>query len=258
MAPRHKTSQAERQILAGGRAESLRVGSGRLAVWSWGEGSAVLLVHGWGSRGARLGSFVEPLVAAGYSVVAFDAPGHGDSSGRLSSLPQFVEAVLAVSRAQPPVHGVIAHSMGGAAAALAIGRGLEVERAVFLAPAANPGAYSRWFAELLGIPAGIRERMERRFERQFGFRWEEFNVARAVASFATPLLIFHDREDREVPWSDGESIARAWPDAKLVTTEGLGHTKIVHDPEVVARTVAFVSEGAAERRRQAGRAFYQA
>jgi pimeloyl-ACP methyl ester carboxylesterase len=239
--PRHKTSPVERQLLESGRSEAIPMGSGKLATWSWGEGPAVLLVHGWGSRGARLGSFVEPLVAAGYTAVAFDAPGHGSSSGRLSSLPQFIEAVLAVSRAHGPFAAVIAHSMGGAATALAVGRGLDLERAAFLAPASNPGNYSRRFAEVLGIPARIRERMEKRFERQFGFRWEEFDVPSRVASFSAPLLVIHDREDREVSWNDGAVIARAWPGAQFVTTQGLGHTRIVHDPEVVERVLAFLA-----------------
>ena len=212
----------------------------------------MLLVHGWGSRGARLGSFVHPLVSSGYSVVTFDAPGHGESSGRLSSLPQFVEALLAVAETRDSIHGVVAHSMGGASTALAMGRGLEAERAVFLAPAANPGAYTRYFADMLGIPEHIRTRMEQLFERQFGFRWEEFNVSRGVSSYATPLLVFHDRDDREVAWTDGESIARAWPGAELVETRGLGHTKIVHDPDIVRRAVAFLDSRATALGREAG------
>src|SRR5262245_65492291 len=127
--------------------------------------------------------------------------------------------------------------MGGAVTALAMARGLEAERVVFLAPAANPGAYTRLFAETLGISPEISAQMERRFEQQFGFRWEEFDVTRCISSYSTPLLVFHDREDREVAWTDGESIARAWPGAELVTTSGLGHTRIVHDADIVRRAV---------------------
>src|SRR5262245_2710062 len=82
--PRHKTSDAERKLLAAGARRRLRAGSSDIATWTWGEGPTMVLVHGWGSRGARLGSFVEPLVSSGYSVVTFDSPAHGDSSGRLS------------------------------------------------------------------------------------------------------------------------------------------------------------------------------
>src|SRR6185295_4257728 len=96
--PRHQDSPEEREAIA--RAEPLHLSlDGRpLAAWRWGHGPAVLLVHGWGSRGSRLGSFVTPLTAAGYSVVAFDAPGHGASAGRLSSLPQFISAIERLGR----------------------------------------------------------------------------------------------------------------------------------------------------------------
>ena len=45
----------------------------------WGDGPVVYLVHGWGGRGSQLASFVEPLLVAGFRVVMFDAPAHGDS-----------------------------------------------------------------------------------------------------------------------------------------------------------------------------------
>lgn len=242
LAPRRRTSDFERQVLGSGRLRFLKTTSGRLATWRWGDGPTILLVHGWGSRGARLGSFVEPIVAAGCSAVTFDAPGHGESAGRLSSLPQFLEALSAVASALGPVRAVVAHSMGGAAAALAMARGLRAERAVFLAPAAHPGAFSRRFAEMLAISPAVRELMEQRLERKFGFRWDEFDVPPRVTSLAMPLLVFHDRDDTDVAWSDGDSIARAWPGAQLVTTHGLGHRRIVHDPQVVSQAVSFLFE----------------
>lgn len=248
LAPRRRTSDFERQVLGTGRLRFLKTASGRLATWRWGDGPAILLVHGWGSRGARLGSFVEPIVAAGCSAVTFDAPGHGESGGRLSSLPQFLEALSAVASAYGPVRAVVAHSMGGAAAALAMARGLRAERAVFLAPAAHPGAFSRRFAEMLAISPAVRELMEQRLERQFGFRWDEFDVPPRVTSFAVPLLVFHDRDDTDVAWSDGDSIARAWPGAQLVTTQGLGHRRIVHDPQIVSQAISFLFEEVVSRK----------
>jgi pimeloyl-ACP methyl ester carboxylesterase len=119
-------------------------------------------------------------------------------------------------------------------------RGLILERAVFLAPAANPGNYTRQFADVLGLPDHVIEKMKRRFERRFGFRWGEFAVPDAVTGFTAPLLVFHDREDREVPWSDGDAIAKAWPGARLVTTTGLGHTRIVQDPSVIDTALEFL------------------
>jgi pimeloyl-ACP methyl ester carboxylesterase len=222
-------------------------------VWRLGRGPVVLLVHGWGSRGARLGSFVAPLTAAGFSVVTFDAPGHGASAGRLSSLPQFIAAIREIADRLGPVEAVVAHSMGGAATTLAAARGFSLRRAVFVAPAADPAGYSERFASLLGLPPAVLSRMKQGLERRFGMTWKDFDVLAAASRLQASLLVFHDRDDRDVALADGEAIAAAWPGARLVTTTGLGHRRIVHDPEVVSEAVAFLT-GAETANRISGRA----
>lgn len=57
------------------------------------------------------------------------------------------------------------------------------------------------------------------------------------------LLLFHDRDDAEVPWDNGASLARSWPGAVLVTTDGLGHHRIAREPSVVAAAVQFMAAG---------------
>ncbi len=250
--PGHKGSESERAALATGQKIDLSLNGQRLAVWRWGQGPAVLLVHGWGSRGARLASFVAPLTEAGLSVVAFDAPGHGASAGKLSSLPQFISAIEAVGRRFGPIDAVVAHSMGGAATTLAMGRGLAVGRAVFLAPAADPAGYSARFADLVGLAPALLARMKAKIEKRFGTRWEDFDVLGAARQMTAPLLVFHDPDDRDVAWEDGAAIAAAWPGAELVSTEGLGHRRIVHDPGVVARAISFLVPSKGATRAHAG------
>ena len=250
--PRHRRSDIDGSVFGGAERIDLTVEGDRLAVWKCGSGPTALLVHGWGSRGARLGSFVAPLTAAGFSVVAFDAAGHGDSAGRLSSLPQFIAAIRDLGSRFEPVDAVVAHSMGGAATTLAMARGLPVRRAVFLAPAADPAGYSERFAEAVGLSPAVLARMKTGLERRFGIPWREFDVLAAAARCNAPLLVVHDRDDREVPPSDGEAIARAWPGARFVETSGLGHRRIVHDPSVVASAVAFLVEGIGKNRASGG------
>ena len=239
--PRHRDSAEEREAIARAEPLFLSLDGKPLAAWRWGQGPAVLLVHGWGSRGSRLASFIAPLTEAGYSVVAFDAPGHGGSAGRLSSLPQFISALERLGRELGSLEAIIAHSMGSAATTLAMARGLPVRRVVFLAPAADPAGYSERFAEALGLTPDVLRRMKQSIERRFGQPWEDFDVLRAARKMTAPLLVFHDRDDRDVAWTDGEAIAAAWPGAELVSTEGLGHRRIVHDPGVVSRTIAFLA-----------------
>lgn len=250
--PGHRGSDIDRSTLSSAQRLDLTLHGRRLAVWKWGRGPTALLVHGWGSRGARLGSFVDPLVAAGFSVVAFDAPGHGASAGRLSSLPQFIAAVSEIGDRLGPIEVVVAHSMGGAAATLAMARGLPVGRAVFLAPASDPAGYSERFASVLGLSPAVLSRMKSNLERRFGMAWKDFNVLAAAATMSAPLLVFHDRDDRDVAWTDGAAIAAAWPGAELVSTEGLGHRRIVHDPAVVARAVTFLANSQSATRASSG------
>ena len=240
--PAHTPWDGERELLAQGRPERFPVRAGSIAAWTWGEGTPVLLVHGWGSRGARLGSFVAPLCAAGHSVVAFDAAGHGESDGRYSALPEFLFAIEAVSAARGPFAAIVAHSLGGAATTLAMARSVSAARVLFVAPSSDPASYPKRFAEMVGVRDGIRLRMEERVVRRFGMPWSDFDVLRAARGQSAPLLVIHDETDLEVPWRDGAAIAAAWPGARRATTTGLGHRRIVHDPDVVARGVEFLEQ----------------
>jgi len=252
--PRHGASELESRVLDGARTSTLEVPATPepIPVWIWGEGPPVLLVHGWGSRGARLGSFVEPLAAAGHSLIAFDAPGHGAARERLSSLPQFIFAIEAAARKHGPFAAIVAHSMGGAATTLAMGRGVRADRVVFLAPAADPAGYVRWFVSMLGLPEAIARGMQERIVGKFGMEWLEFDVVAAARKMTAPLLVFHDAQDSEVPVSSGEAIASAWAGSTLVKTEGLGHKRIVHDEAVVRQAVHFLERNPLSRRERAG------
>jgi pimeloyl-ACP methyl ester carboxylesterase len=200
----------------------------------------VLLVHGWNGRGTQLGGFVAPLVQRGYRVVAFDALGHGDSPGRHQSLPEFARDILAITDELGEIYGVIAHSLGGAATTLAMSQGLRVERAVFVSPPANPEDFLAIFAGALGISNEVRDRVQQRVEARLGMDMVDMRADLLAQSMRTPLLVIHDRDDKEVPIEVGRSIASTWPGAELVVTEGLGHQRILGDEGVLERAVNFI------------------
>jgi len=239
--PRRAISERMAAWLAAGRRFDLTVGGRRVAAWSWGQrGPGVLLIHGWGSRGGRFVDLGGALLASGFRVVTFDAPGHGASSGRLGSGPEFARAALAVATAVGPVSAVVGHSLGGFAAALAIERGLAVRRAAFIAPSANVNTYSAQFASLLGVQDPVMASMRDRLERRLGFEWKRMDVTGFAPAMQIPLLVIHDRDDREVRWDDGAAIVAAWPDAELITTTGLGHHRIVNDSLVIGQVLSFL------------------
>ncbi|MFP5289226.1 MAG: alpha/beta hydrolase [Thermoanaerobaculia bacterium] len=232
--------EAERVDLAG------KVGDrGPLAAWVWGrEGSpTVALLHGWEGRGSQLGAFAAPLVAAGFRVVAVDAPGHGDSPGRSSSLVAIADALRRLGERYGPFAGVIAHSAGTVGAVHAISRGLAVDRLVCVAPGVDLEGYVLGFARIFGLSAEAGRSLKLRIERHVGISMRDLDPRKRAAGLRIPLLVIHDRSDREAPFSGGEALARSCPGARLIATEGLGHTRILWDEQVVSAAIAFLREG---------------
>ncbi len=244
--PRLK-SQPKGRDAAQGRPFTLNVDGHDVVGEVWGYGPAVYLVHGWAGYRDQLTPFVTPLVARGYKVVAFDAPSHGDSGPgafgpRSSTIPEFATALTRVVAIHGPARVIVAHSMGATAAAVALCDGLRAGRLVMLAPMASPLSYARQFASVLGFGERTFRRLVTRVERRVGAPMRHFDVpelGRAVAM--PPTLIVHDRDDLSTSVTDGAAIAAAWPGARLHVTSGLGHRRLLRDPDVITEVVDFAT-----------------
>jgi pimeloyl-ACP methyl ester carboxylesterase len=234
---RSRPSRGEQRRLEGGRRSWLRGEDGDLAVWHWGSGPRVLLVHGWNGHAGRLSSFIEPLLEAGFGVVAFDAPAHGISQGQLATLPDFTRSLELVAGVVAPV-ALVGHSMGAAACALAVRAGLPVRAVVLLAPPADPEAYTARFARYMGLSPCCAHSMKERLERRYGVTFPSLRLPAGPPG--VPALVVHDRRDKRVPLRDGISICRSWPKARLLITSGLGHHRILRSPEVIRRATRFL------------------
>ena len=242
--PRHAPSAAERAVLRQACPFAFESDGMKLQGWAWGEGPAILLAHGWGGRGGQLHAFVGPLLEEGYSVLAFDGPGHGRSSGRTASVPMFAKAMQDLATLRGPFHGVIGHSFGGATAVYGLSHGLPATRAVLIAAPESPVGFYRDLMTALGIPSRRHEAFIHAMERDYGLRMEDIHGPTCAKALRVPGLVIHDALDREVPLAHGEAYAAAWPGASLVRTEGLGHRRILKDPKVLATVTAFLRSGA--------------
>lgn len=228
----------------GAREQALQVDGHRIATYVWGDPASqpyVLFAHGWSSHGTRIAPWVAPLQAAGYALVAFDQAAHGRSDGERTTLPDFACHLLAVGRHFGPAEAVVGHSLGGAAAAVALANGLQARRAVLIAPPADPLMAVDRFARTVGLARHLARRMFALFEQRMRFSVRELQAQHVAPRIGRPALIVHDLEDREVPWSEGERYARYWPQARLVSTCGLGHNRIVDDSSTIATVLRFLS-----------------
>ncbi len=223
-------------------------GGGEVVAEAWGDDGApvVYLVHGWGGWRGQLGAFVDPFLAAGYRVVAIDAPGHGDADAGFmgphrGTVTEMIEALEEAVRAFGRPAGVVAHSLGTTVAMAALRDGIPAGRLVLVAP--NPA-----FAELLDRFAAVlwlgdraKRHLRGALEDITGRPIDDFDVIPAGADGGMPdALVVHDRADRETPHAVGAAVAAAWPNATLLSTDGLGHYRVLADPGVVEAAVAHV------------------
>ena len=241
--PRSLRPARELSVLRQAEPLGLRAAGLDLAAWSWGQGPAVLLVHGWAGRGAQLASFVAPLVHAGYRVVTFDAPAHGDSPGKEASIAELTEAVEEAAWRVGPLHAVIAHSFGAMATSVAVLRGVPVDRLVYVAPAVFTPSTAGQVANALGVNRDVMARLTARVEARLGIGFAELQVDRIAPRIDKPLLILHDESDREVPLERSLLLARSWSGSALRVTQGLGHRRLLGDPGLIEAAVHFVRTG---------------
>jgi len=218
---------------------------------SHGTGPVVYLMHGWGGSGAQLSAFVDPLRQAGFRVVRFDAPSHGRSDpgaygrGRTHGV-EFAAALAAVMRRFGPADAVVAHSMGVLPSLLVQRTGLPVRRLALIAPVRDLDGHLDRFAALVGMGPRTRQAMDERIAGLIGEPVANMDVRRLrVHAGEIPLLVVHDRDDRETAHAHSVELIEGWSGpATLITTDGLGHRRILTDPLVMEQVVDFVGEAA--------------
>ncbi|KSN96424.1 alpha/beta hydrolase [Pseudomonas aeruginosa] len=208
----------ELPLLASSERVTLRFG---LSVLRWGEGPAVLLLHGWAGRPTQFAHLIEQLVGAGYSVYALDAPAHGRSPGREANVVLFAHALLEAAGELPPLRAVVGHSLGGAAALLAAQMGLRSEALVTVSAPSRILEQLRLFARFVGLPALARSHFIRLVERQAGISAACLDVARYRLEM--PGLVVHADDDTRVAVENAERIHAAWPASRLLRLPGGGH-----------------------------------
>jgi pimeloyl-ACP methyl ester carboxylesterase len=219
------------------RRETIATRYGPIVTWTIGTGPAVVLVHGWEADHVDMDAFVAPLLARGRSVVTFDLPAHGESSGERAALPDLAGALEDVVASMGDVDAAIAHSVGCATTALALVAGASFRRVAFVSPPLRYAAFARFYAEQRGVEgdaivAALAEA---------GVDVGPLDIRKNAADIDVPLLIVHSKDDRVCDSSNATKIADVWNNAQVTFVEGLGHTRILRDPDVVANVVDFVA-----------------
>ena len=239
--PRMPLARREEEVMERAKRVPIRHRGRQIESYLWGRGPLVVLAHGWGARAGTMTAFVDPLVEAGFSVLAQDHPGHGESEGDQCNALWVSECWDIQAYKHGPLHGAITHSFGSLGINLFHSRGGGLNKAVQLAP------FNEVVKRFIEFSAALDfdEAEEAAFLSYCDTWFGPGRLANIKGELIAPLmkaeaLIIHDEADQDIPPEDGQALAGAWPGAEFVLTRGLGHRRIVRDKGVLARTIDFI------------------
>jgi pimeloyl-ACP methyl ester carboxylesterase len=244
---RRRLQPDDAAALARARRHQLAVGPDPMTVFEWGpaDGRTAIILHGWGSSAARFTRLAEALAARGWRVLVPDAPGHGSSPGRSSSLPKFIAGLDAIAAHFGPPEALIGHSLGALAITLRHAQGVpewghRLESIVLISMPSGAPFLLDVFVETMNIRAPARAELVKLFEKRFAGRLEQFTSVPAATHIAARLLVVHDQGDDIVPFAHGHAVVDAVAGAKLLTTRSLGHSALTRDAATIDAIVEFV------------------
>ena len=189
--PRHRPSDAEAVLRACAHQWKIPFQDGWLQCYRWGKGPQCLFVHCWGGRGTQPEAMIRELTQSGLSVISFDHPAHGLSSGTWSEQMRMAQATAAVIHDVGPIDTLIAHSLGVAATAIALrDYELDVQRLVSISSLTD----CTWFTNVIGAYLGIstqtvakaRARMDANYAQPMG--WDTLSIPHMLAPLKIPML----------------------------------------------------------------------
>lgn len=220
-----------------------------------GEGSDLLLLHGWGCTHKIWDAFV-PEFALKHRVISLDFPGAGDSDEPpvvwgVYEYEEMLEAFCASLGVVRP--SIICHSFGGRVAIVFASK-CEVSRlmlvdAAGIKPRRSLKYYlkvysyklSKWF--LLKVL-----RNQKAFEKMSAGKGSSDYAAASpmmkavlsktvnqdlrhlLPSIGVPVILFWGTADTATPLSDAQLMERLLPDAGLITVKGGSHFSFLEDP----------------------------
>ncbi|GAB5382695.1 MAG: alpha/beta fold hydrolase [Aliiglaciecola sp.] len=234
---RHDPKSWEEQAESAGQRVRLKNGVSAIV---WGQGTPILLMHGWEGRATQMAGFIEPLTRQGFQLIALDAPAHGRSLGNQSHPMRFVESMRLAEETYGPFYAVIGHSMGGGCSIYCALEGMQVEKVISIAGPANFKRVSRRFANFIGMSQSVIKRFVEGVEKTVGIPFAQIDLVARAAELKQPLLLVHDSDDKEIPISDAQQLAHAVENSTLVCMQGLGHRKIMRDSVMIDTVVNFI------------------
>jgi pimeloyl-ACP methyl ester carboxylesterase len=251
----------------------------RIAYRRVGVGQPIVLLHG-APADSRSWTWMTPVLATDFTVIAWDAPGFGRSARvperwRVTDYVDALAGFLTAIEVERPI--LVGHSFGSILALAfleryrAVASGLvligayagwagslqpeEVSKRLQgfltmadLGDAYDPKSYPGFFSDLIPVDreaatiSMMRENIRPATVRAAGHIAAETDLRAMLPSVDIPTLLLHGDADARSPLSAARAIQAAIPGSEITVLPGLGHACVVEDPDACSVAIGRFAE----------------
>jgi pimeloyl-ACP methyl ester carboxylesterase len=211
--------------------------------WNHPSEKKLLILHGFESSVINFDHYIKPLIKKGYEVLAFDAPAHGRSSGKMVNVLMYRNMIHHIYKNYGPVRSFMAHSFGGLTVSLFLE---ETEhdsnyKLALIAPATETKTAADNFFKFFKLDKEVRTEFDKLITELGGKPPEWYSVVRAAENIKAQVLFLQDVHDDMTPLSDVKPIVdKNYHNFHFIISEGLGHRRIYRDNKSVKAIIDFL------------------
>jgi len=225
----------------------LKVEEKNVFYYKWGQGhEKIVFVHGWQSHSYRWKSFIEQFDKNKFTLIAFDAPGHGNSESKISNIPLYEKSIKSLIEAIGDIDHFIGHSIGSfACASFIYHANYSIKSFTSLATPYSAHEFFEHFNNKLKMSSRMRKTLEDYFKNYTGYPVSHYSFKTFIQRLNTnSALIIHDKNDRSTSFKNSQLISEMLQkksiNTELIITEGLKHN--LRSKKIVDSVETFISK----------------
>lgn len=214
-----------------------------ICIYNWpANGKNILLVHGWSGRGTSMYKIAQILNESGFNVISFDAPAHGNSKGTTTGAPEFMHSINLLNNHFNGFYAIIGHSLATVPIFKCYKNLRGVNKIVTIGSVNKMIDIFVNLKNRLGLKKYTFDIMIDYMEKKFDVSIDSWAAEKMTEQIECKILMFHDKDDREIPIECSRILNKKLKNSKLIETTGLGHSRILKDMEVAEKIKTFILE----------------
>lgn len=225
-----KLKPQQQEFLNTSKKFTLKVDKQDVQYYKWGKGQEkIVFVHGWQSHSYRWKSYIEKFNKNKFTLIAFDAPGHGNSASKIGNVPLYEKSIKVLIEAIGDIDHFIGHSIGSFACASFIYHNeYTLKSFTSLATPYSAHDFFEHYNKQLKMSHRTQEKLEDYFKNYTGYPVNHYSFKTFTQKMNPDrALIIHDKNDRSTPYKNSQQIFKMLENnnvnTELVITEGLKH-----------------------------------